>query len=129
MNEVTRKLDWIGALGKKNPKANNDISIRHTISENGESHYTGITLRHECWKLITDTPYVEVAIFKNRVFFKESDAIRGLTLCSNKNTSETTRYIRFYNGHAPKFIAFEGDYELKYDEFYELYYIERKEEE
>lgn len=129
MNEATMKLDWFGALGVNGKRGKHDVTINHTISECGNRHYASITFRNECWKLFTETPYLEVAIYKNRVFFKQSDEKHGLTLLHNKNVTNSTCYARMQNGFADRFITFEGDYELKYDEFYELYYIERKEEE
>lgn len=127
MNEATKKLDWFGAISRNGHHGGRDVTINHTISEDGKRHLASFTFRNDCWKLFTETPYMEIALYKNRVFFRQSDEKHGITLLRNKQVTESTRYARMQNGFADRFITFEGDYELKYDEFYELYYVEREE--
>ena len=117
------KFNWISKTGKQFRKAHSDISI-NCITYNRKP-YNGLsfTFRNEVWGLFGDR--VEFAIYKNRVLFRSASNGEGLAFttgsskCPNKyfkvKIDENTQILK------DKFI---GDYELKYDSFYELYYIE-----
>ncbi len=66
---------------------------------------------------------ISYAVFKNRVMFRKDK--RGYAISSN-NKSENG-YVKIGKGDEEMW-DFIGDYELKYDEFYEIYYIEKVEE-
>lgn len=84
-----------------------------------------ITFRNNSYeKIAQDGKYITFCFHKNRVFFKESDPRNGYKISSNQ--SERNRYVQAtITDEAEK--AFIGDYEeIKYDDFLELYYIEKK---
>lgn len=125
MNEKIKTLDWIGRCSSSGLKS--DVSVR-VVHGHDCKKLINITFRNDCFKKFTNSEYCECAIFKNRIFFRESDSTRGLLLNRNKATTDTTTYVRFQKTEYVNLYAqFVGDYELKYDEFYELYYIESKE--
>lgn len=127
MNEAEQKLVWIG---RTNRRGGNDISIKVNLMANTHNgNYVGFTFRDECHKKFCgETPYFEVSLFKNCMFFKKSNSERGLLISNNKNT-KSNYYAKIQSDTANYFAHWEGDYELKYNEFWELYYIERKDEE
>lgn len=110
------RLATIGNLGDvaislikvgKNDKAHDGISI---VFRNGVEEKVGDNL--------------EIAIYKNRVLFRQTDT-PAMAMLKNRDTNN--RYGRITGGAiVQKLKAFIGDYTLKHDEFYELYYIEKE---
>lgn len=117
------KFNWITKSGKNYHRAQSDISI-NCITYNGKP-FNGISFsfRNEVWQFFGER--VEFAIYKNRILFRSASNGEGMSFttgsqkCTNKyfkvKIDENTQILK------DKFI---GDYELKYDSFYELYYIE-----
>ena len=126
--DVTRaqdeKFNWISKGANKNyHRANSDVSIV-CVKYNGKP-YSGVsfTFRNDVWQFFGEN--IEFAVFKNRVMFRTAKKGEGLQLYKGADNCPN-RYIRIRlddntNILKEKFI---GDYELKYDSFYELYYIE-----
>ena len=125
MNEAEKKLVWIG---KMNKRSGNDISITVNLESTGRrGRYVGFTFRDDCEKqFCKGGKYFEVAFFKNKMFFKKSDERNGLLIADNPQTQN--KYAKIQNETAEYFAHWEGSYALQYDEFWELYYIERKDE-
>lgn len=125
MNELANKLNWIGC-SKHYSKRGNDVTI--TIAKNKDKNAISITMRNDIFKLLGDeVDYIEVAVYKNRVFFRQSDDKNGILLKSNKNATQTTRYAKInIDRDVAYLVPFAGDYEMKHDDFYDLYYIENK---
>lgn len=117
------KFDWISKNGKNYHVAKSDISINSITYNHTPNAGLSFTFRNDVWQLFGES--VEFAIYKNRIMFRTAKKGSGICFtvasskCPNKyfklKVDETTKIIR------DKFI---GDYELKYDSFYELYYIE-----
>lgn len=118
------KFDWISS-GKKYHRAQSDISINCVKAD--KSPYGGIsfTFRNDVWQFFDGK--IEFAIYKNRILFRTATDNGGLTLFSGSNKSNN-KYFKIRVTEDTKIIKeqFIGDYELKYDSFYELYYIERE---
>ena len=79
-----------------------------------------IVLRNGKKNLFEDKA-ISYAIFKNRVMFrsdKDGYAISG-------NNKSPNGYVKIHKGDE-ELRDFIGDYDLKYDDFYELYYIEKE---
>ena len=117
------KFDWISRNGKHYHTAKSDVSINCITY--ARKPYAGLsfTFRNDVWQFFGEG--VEFAIYKNRIMFRAAKKGEGISFtsasskCPNKyfklKIDDTTKIIK------DKFI---GDYELKYDSFYELYYIE-----
>lgn len=127
MNEEIKKFNWVGRLVNNGGLRRKDVTVRITVKDE-KAIYTGFTFRDGCYKLFTETEYIEVAPYKNRLFFKQSDVKHGLLLATNKSCKQDNKYAKLQNELCGLFVEFEGDYELKYDDFYELYYIERNDD-
>ncbi|MBQ5768456.1 MAG: hypothetical protein IIV94_06160, partial [Clostridiales bacterium] len=99
------------------------------MGHNKKSGKKGFSLifRNKCYEKLGK--FVEIAIYKNRIFFRETND-NGLTIRGKKGAPENTHYasINYISEEVERLKDFIGDYELKHDEFYELYYIEKKEE-
>lgn len=123
-------LKWIGKSHAYS-RGGNDVSVR--IMESGGRRAVHFTFRGDSHKFIADDiEYMEFAVFKNRIFFRKADKQNGYKLAISKQDAErgaTSRYCKCYSDElVASCIPYEGkSYDIKYDEFYELYYIEREE--
>lgn len=117
-------LDWVGRSISA-PCKGADVSIT-VANNNPQRRCINFIFRNDTEKLISETGYIVAAPYKNRVFFKEATSATGITLTKNKNSSGST-YARISSEpDVPKFLDYAGNYQLKYDDFYELYYIEKE---
>jgi len=120
------KFSWINK-GSKNyhHRANSDISI-NCVKNNGKA-FSGIsfTFRNDVWQFFGEN--IEFAIYKNRIMFRTAENNCGMKLFSGSSKSDN-KYFKVRVNEDTQIIKdkFIGDYELKYDEFYELYYIEKE---
>ena len=121
------KFDWSITKSKKNyHRALCDISISSTQYQGSKYGGIGITFRNNIYELFGE--YIQFAVYKNRLLFRTSNPGEGLKLYSGSSKCNN-RYIKFKLDDDTLVIKdkFIGDYELQYDNFYELYYIEVKE--
>lgn len=86
-----------------------------------------LTFRNNCGDKLL--PGVMLAVQNNRVFFKSDKAGWALSIGSRKESqpaAKTTRYVKIKADVFQGFEAFIGDYDLKYFEPLNLYYIEKE---
>ena len=113
----TPNFEWIGRDGGR--KVDADISISEV------KQGVHIIFRNETREIIGER--VQFAIMKNRLYLKSDE--HGLKLYDAKKTKRDNGYIKISSPkHVPQFRAFIGDYQLRHDDFYDLYYIEREAE-
>lgn len=117
------KLIWIGKMKRR---SGNEVSISCKINGTGDKHLACFTFREDCFKDFTKSTFFEIAFSENRMYFRESDEEHGIRLLEHPEVVSTTRYAKIQNGFAKNLVAWNGNFELKYDEEWELYYIERK---
>lgn len=119
----------INFVKPKQVKSHADFSINLS----GKKNTFNVYFRNNCRELFGD--YVVFGIFKDRLIIEPSDANTGfkITVPTRGYTNENCR--KAY-GHVtlkvPEdlFDAYKeyiGDYEFKYDNFYEYYYVQKKE--
>lgn len=121
------KFDWSITKNMKNyHRTACDISIGSIKYGNDKFGGIGITFRNGIYELFGD--YIQFAVYKNRMLFRTADTGAGLKLYAGSGKCQN-RYIKFKVDDDTRVIKekFIGDFELKYDTFYELYYIEVKE--
>lgn len=129
------KFNWLSSQNTSTTRirSQSDITITEVgpCSHSGKSNRYNITLRNEVPdKLGT---YVDLALFKNRIFFRPSSAeANGYKMYNRNHTNGSGNevkgnpFIQVTKTESTKALSdFVGHYELKYDEFYELYYIEK----
>ena len=86
-----------------------------------------LTFRNKCWEKLL--PGVMIAVQNNRVFFKSDKSGWALSIGSHKDSqpaAKTTRYVKINNDVFDNFNEFIRDYDLKYFEPLNLYYIEKE---
>lgn len=125
-DNATDTFMWVGGNHKTTNKSKADLSV--SIVHNNNRPMIAMTFRNGIYKKITETDFILVAMpKKNRIYFKAGTSMNGLLLCKNKSTKIDSRYMRIYAEEDCKFFYdFVGDYELKHDDFNELYYIEKE---
>lgn len=130
---VSEKFEWMSvnnARSKEVSRSTSDVSIREC--EPNKAHTKtryNITFRNHSAEVLGN--YVDLAIYKNRIFFRPSSAEdRGYKIYKHDpNTSKSKPYNPFTQVNKTEYTEglseFIGNYEMKFDEFYELYYVER----
>ena len=129
MDGVLNNLVWIGRKVSNHGKHGSDIHITTNLTD-GKRDYVNFTFKNDSWKKFAEgSEYFEVSFYKNRLFLRKSDAKNGLLILTNKNCKTEIRYAKIQCRETPRlFVGLDGDYELMHDDFYDLYYIERKDE-
>lgn len=122
------KFNWVGRQSATKRFSANDVSlnlIKVGGGKDGKSYYGySLTFRNDTW--INFGNSIEIAAYKNRILFRKSSD--GLKLASKKGSKTNNHYCKINTCDDETMKAlkeFIGDYELKYDQFYELYYIEK----
>lgn len=115
--EMLSSFNW--RTKTNNSHLQDDISINLT-----KDNRLSFSFRNACQERISSTGFISVCYHKNRIFFKESNARDGFKLTGGG--SKKNKYIQINIVDTTE-KAFIGDYkELKYDDFLELYYVEKK---
>lgn len=138
VDNTVNKFLWLSKVSISNKPAKrsnfkSDISLnswraskRHENPEDDKYRY-GFTIRNEAIKALGTN--VDIAIFRNRVLFRVCKESEGYRLYRPKNAKCPNMYFTVSkNSVSAELEDFIGDYELKYDPFYELYYIEKEED-
>ena len=101
-----------------------DVSIKRTTDKNRP--YYSFTLRNGTAEKLGD--YIELSVYKNRLLLRKAAAETGFKVSCKQGSTDATKlnhYFKIYEREeTKKFSKFVGDFDLKYDSFYELYYIE-----
>lgn len=133
--EEQERFKWMTkpTVGKNYNRSDKDISISKVFpskadKEAGKNVSIAITFRNHSRHAVTETEYVLMAAVKNRIFFKTGKQDNGLLI--GKVSTSNNGYLRTrYPEYVEQLLPFIGSYDLKYDKFYELYYIEKEETE
>lgn len=85
-----------------------------------------VTFRNHMEKAICkNNPYIIFGVVKNRIYFKEAEPVTGYKV-GTKHLTAITR-IQINEEEKALYEPFNNqEYPLKYDDFQELYYIERE---
>ena len=141
-NFFKEELERFNCFGKEVRKGysrnDRDVTVNivyKTKADKAENKnpYITLTFRNGVRHLFADNEYALIAVVKNRIFFKESDAEHGLLVRQQKTQKEDTKaydngQMRIGDREAVEALKpFFGSYDLKWDKFYELYYIEKEE--
>lgn len=120
------KFEWVNPRQKKGfTGEQRDVSISLITIGTKEKGHDGISIifRNKIEERVGTN--LELAVYKNRVFFRQTD-VPAMNMLSNRETPN--RYGKIGTGAIVQTLKnFIGDYDLKYDTFYELFYIEREE--
>lgn len=133
---VTEKFVWLSTTNNSSNRhyTSKDITITEckpkSDSKNRVVRYN-ITLRNKVPMVLGE--YIDIAVYKNRIFLKPSTQKDGgykvyAHFSSDKdgNKRRANPFLQLSQNDATKILSeFVGDYDLQWDEFLELYYIER----
>lgn len=126
------KFEWV--TKKRGTETNGAGDVYVSIVSNTGNYKSGdprkaisFTFRNDTSLLISDTDYFVFAVKKTRIYFAKSDNIRGFKLAGNGGKNSKYAKTTIEPGREELYTPFLGDHELKYDDFNELYYIEREE--
>jgi len=114
-------LEFSGLVRNKN-RCSYDVSIQTSLTK-GVLKTVNFTFRNGIEGMLGDGERLMFARFKNRIIFKLDD--NGVKFTNGGG--ENSRYAKFcVNPNNEYITGFVGDYELKYDELYEYYYVEKE---
>lgn len=117
---VLPELMW----NTKQRSANNgnaDVSVS-IVKNGGDRRRLNFSFKNDIDQLFGGD-YVVFALMKNRIYFKASNSIEGYKLSKAKNRAYVAATLN--GSQVDEYKKFIGDFDLKFDVFYELYYIER----
>lgn len=118
---------WIGGCTSRNT-SDKDISIGyiHWDKKHSEVMSFSFVFRGEKIKEAIGE-WVQIAVYKNRIMFRKAKAGSGYHALVKANSPSQNAYFRIKETNETMALKrFIGDYDLKYDDFYELYYIEKE---
>lgn len=126
MKKQTKVLPELNWKQKLRVNVSTDVSV--TITGGGkqsreDDRVLTIIIRDNLFQVF-NTDYITFAVLKNRLYFRGTDKRNGYKV-TVKNTSGYAK-ITIHKNEVGVYEPFVGDYSLKFDEFYELYYIERE---
>ena len=107
-------FEWIGK-SRSARRSDSDVSI--TINTGRGRKVTAFRFRNNSILSITKTGYVEFAVCKDRIYFRESNKRNGYSA----NMKPEEKSCGFRTAHV--FKNFVGDYVLRWDAKENLYYI------
>ena len=122
---VLPELQWFDKKRKLGDVGSNAVSITITTSsKNSKSDRRRLSFIFRD-KIFEDfnSRYITFAIMKNRIYFKGVEPKEGYAVTVKGLNGYTQCTITL--DELEQFEPFVGDYSLKYDDFYELYYVEK----
>ena len=124
-DQFLSQMSWV-EKEKKRYVCDKDITVAIQTKKTGatkDSHKAVcFSIRNGVEQNITSTEYMQICVHKNRIFFREADRDMGYKVY--KPSTGNNRYCKMTL--LDVLACFVGDYDLKYDDFLELYYIEKE---
>lgn len=122
------KLNFITKKRTRTSEDDLDVSIKVTNSkEERKRDYVQFAFKNNCFRAISDTGFVVVAIEGNRLYFKGETKELGFKL--SKSTKETNRFTRIKDDNLTIWVKDrQGEYPLLFDKEHHLFFIETEEE-
>lgn len=120
--EVMSKMTWMKKERRYGDRVANDITITMIKSNNPDRKIMQLIFRNGCETKISKTGYLMVGTYKNRCFFCQTNQVEGYKISASEQTKN--KYVRVSTHN--DMIQFIGDYELKHDDFLDMYYVEKE---
>lgn len=119
-NDFLSSLDWC-----KNTRTRIDNKSDISITLCSDNRNVSIVFRNGTAEKISKVGTFKFAKFKNRLIFADATGEPGFVM--SKNNKSHSKYAKFCYVAGREYIKeFIGDFELKRDDFYDVYYIEAK---
>lgn len=119
--EILKQFNWISNT-KVDHKSNADVSISISNRQKKKAEIVHIAIRNEVGEAIMGKK-VEFAAFKNRLMMKVGDTGYTASGQHGKSLSYITITLKESN---EVFRDYVGDFPIKYDDFLDVYYIEKR---
>lgn len=119
--EILKQFNWISNT-KVDARSNADVTISISNRQKKKADIIHIAIRNEVGRSIVGKK-VEFAAYKNRLMFKIGDT--GYTASGQHGKSFSYITITLKEG-CEVFRDYIGDFPIKYDDFLDVYYIERR---
>lgn len=114
---------------KKNRTGKNDLDVSVKITNSKEErkrNYVQFAFRNNCFRAISETGFIVVAIEGTRLYFKGETKELGFKL--TKSTKEANRFTRILDEDLTNWVKDrQGEYPLLFDKEHHLFFIETKE--
>lgn len=128
-DELFKNVDFVGR--KKTKAANNDYDIGVFIKKDKGRRNPRLRIYfRNSISDIFDSEYIEIGRYKNRLIFKPSTEEMGAKLWSSASPAIKSLQFTVTKNEAGVLVFGSTDgpinYELKYDQLYEYYYIEKE---
>ena len=122
---VLPELQWFNK--KRNLGRTSDAPVSITVTaqsknSKGDRRRLAFAFRDKMYENFK-SKYITFAILKNRIYFKSVQPKEGYAITVKGLAGYVQATITL--DELKNFEPFIGDYSLKYDDFYELYYVER----
>lgn len=129
-DEILNQFQWTEKPKGYNREMPKDVRISFTPMDKKKYNYDRIAFyfKLKAAKDITETDYIQFCINKNRIYFREADSDLGYKLTKTSSKTDPKMFVRIHALSSGD-KEFEGSYDLRYDEFLELFYIEKVKEE
>ena len=113
-------FDWITRKSKTGQKSSFDVSI--TIQSSNKRESVAFIFHNGIYEKITDCYRIDVAPKKKRIYFRSNNET-GYKLTVRDNTAT----MRFGSKNDVKVLRdYIGDYNLLFDEYWEMYFIQKE---
>lgn len=121
-NMLEGQLNWVGSsITKRSSRADVSISRVKWNKEKGKAF--SFVFRNDAPNKLGSS--LQIAVNKNRVFFRSSPG--GVNTHTKSNSKAANTYMTIKESEPIKaLVDFIGDYELKLDPYWDLYYIEKE---
>lgn len=122
-----KQLDFMTAQRNKR-FSDADVSVMVVEGAKTESKTYGkrlsLTFRNHCLDKLGEGDRIKIARFKNRLIIIKADDGMKVSQMASTYKSQFCRF-NLSEDDISTYLAFEGDYKLKFDDLYEYYYIEK----
>ena len=118
------KLSWISKEKGRAATSGADVTMR--VIKDGRC---ALTFRNGSAQKISKTGYIQLAVYQNKLYFREADAKTGYCLANSGTNSENKSIKLSHVGLCEFAEKREGNYALKGDVEMQLYYIDCNEPE
>lgn len=119
------ELNFLTKASARISKTGNTGILLSAIRNKGKLDSISISFRNGIDTIITSTKYMQIALYKNRLYFKESNEVYGYKICEQSSSNNNYFQIRSLSKEMMDvIIPCVGEYDLKQDERLGLYYAE-----
>ncbi len=120
-----RNIDWFNRKNSPNERSSADVTVSIQRCSTTKNNYRiAFRFKDQLSEVIAPSGWMVVGVCHDRVYFKD-DKINGMRCTSSKNDKKKQVSIRL-NENSEVLKEFIGNYQVNYDKYAELYYIQKE---